>query len=109
MINSSERTGFREDLEVLEKMTKPKDLFRLANARRMALEQQPKRLPNFYWILASISSFFFIGLMLFPIESVTPNGVNQSVLNVESQISQNQEYVMADDADFYYWLDIYDE
>ena len=109
MINSSERTGFQEDLEVLEKMTKPKDLFRLANARRMALEQQPKRLPNFYWVLASISSFFFIGLMLFPIESVTPNGVNQSVLNVESQISQNQEYVMADDADFYYWLDIYDE
>jgi hypothetical protein len=109
MNNSSERTSFLEDLEVLEKMTKPKDLFRLANARRMALEQQPKRLPNFYWILASISSFFFMGLMLFPIESVTPNGVNQSVLNVESQISQNQEYVMADDADFYYWLDIYDE
>ena len=109
MINSSEQTSFREDLEVLEKMTKPKDLFLLANARRMALEQQPKRLPNFYWILASISSFFFMGLMLFPIESVTPNGVNQSVLNVESQISQNQEYVMADDADFYYWLDIYDE
>ena len=109
MIDSSERTSFREELEVLEKMTKPKDLFLLANARRMALEQQPKRLPNFYWILASISSFFFMGLMLFPIESVTPNGVNQSVLNVESQISQNQEYVMADDADFYYWLDIYDE
>ena len=109
MTVSSERTSLRKDLEVLEKMTKPKDLFRLANARRMALEQQPKRLPNFYWILASISSFFFIGLMLFPIESVTPNGVNQSVLNVESQISQNQEYVMADDADFYYWLDIYDE
>ena len=109
MTDSSERTSFREDLEVLEKMTKPKDLFLLANSRRMALEQQPKRLPNFYWILASISSFFFIGLMLFPIESVTPNGVNQSVLNVESQISQNQEYVMADDADFYYWLNIYDE
>jgi hypothetical protein len=109
MINSSERTSFREDLEVLEKMTKPKDLFRLANARRMALEQQPRRLPNFYWIMAAISSCFFIGFMLFPIESVTPNGVNQSVLNVESQISQNQEYVMADDADFYYWLDIYDE
>ena len=109
MINSSEQTSFREDLEVLEKMTKPKDLFRLANARRMALEQQPRRLPNFYWIMAAISSCFFIGFMLFPIESITPNGVNQSVLNVESQISQNQEYVMADDADFYYWLDIYDE
>jgi hypothetical protein len=109
MINSSERTSFVEDLEVLEKMTKPKDLFRLANARRMALEQQPKRLPNFYWILASISSFFFIGFMLFPIEPVAPIGVNQTVLNVESQISQNQEFVMADDTDFYYWLDIYDE
>jgi hypothetical protein len=47
--------------------------------------------------------------MLFPIESITPNRVNQSVLNVESQIPQNQEYVMADNTDFYYWLDIYDE
>ena len=75
-------------------MTKPKDLFRLANARRMALEQQPRRLPNFYWIMAAISSCFFIGFMLFPIESITPNRVNQSVLNVESQIPQNQEYVM---------------
>ena len=56
MINSSERTSFREDLEVLEKMTKPKDLFRLANARRMALKQQSRRLPSFYWILATMSS-----------------------------------------------------
>jgi hypothetical protein len=47
--------------------------------------------------------------MLFPIEPVAPIGVNQTVLNVESQISQNQEFVMADDTDFYYWLDIYDE
>ena len=109
MTDSIERTSIQKDLEVLEKMTKPKDLFRLANARRMALEQKPRRLPNFYWILATMSSCFFIGLMLFPIESVTPNGVNQRVLNVESQISQNQEYVMADDTDFYYWLDIYDE
>ena len=109
MTDSSERTSFQKDLEVLEKMTKPKDLFRLANARRMALEQQPRRLPNFYWIMAAISSCFFIGFMLFPIESITPNGVNQTVLNVEPRIPQNQEYVMADDTDFYYWLDIYDE
>jgi hypothetical protein len=59
--------------------------------------------------MAAISSCFFIGFMLFPIESITPNRVNQSVLNVESQIPQNQEYVMADNTDFYYWLDIYDE
>ena len=109
MTDSSERTSLQKDLEVLEKMTKPKDLFRLANARRMALRQRSRRLPSFYWILATMSSCFVIGFMLFPIESVTPNGVNQSVLNVESQISQNQEYVMADDTDFYYWLDIYDE
>ena len=109
MTDSIERTSIQKDLEVLEKMTKPKDLFRLANARRMALKQQSRRLPSFYWILATMSSCFVIGLMLFPIESVTPNGVNQRVLNVESQISQNQEYVMADNTDFYYWLDIYDE
>ena len=66
MTDSSERTSFQKDLEVLEKMTKPKDLFRLANARRMALEQQPKRLPNFYWILASISSFFFHRIYVIP-------------------------------------------
>ena len=109
MTDSSERISFQKDLEVLEKMTKPKDLFRLANARRMALGQQPRRLPNFYRIMAAISSCFFIGFMLFPIESITPNRVDQSVLNVESQIPQNQEYVMADNTDFYYWLDIYDE
>ena len=109
MTDSSKRTSFQKDLEVLEKMTKPKDLFRLANARRMALEQQPRRLPNFYWIMAAISSCFFIGFILFPIEPVTPNGVNQTDLNVGPQISQNQEFVMADDTDFYYWLDIYDE
>ena len=109
MTDSSERTSLQKDLEILEKMTNPKDLFRLANARRMALEQKPRRLPNFYWILAAISSCFFIGFKLFPIEPVTPTGVNQSVLNVESQIAQNQEYAMADATDFYYWLDIYDE
>ena len=109
MTDSSKRTSLQKDLEVLEKMTKPKDLFRLANARRMALEQQPRRLPNFYWIMAAISSCFFIGFMLSPIESIAPNGVNQSVLIVEPQIPQNQEYVMADNTGFYYWLDIYDE
>lgn len=109
MIDRSERISFRKDLEVLEKMTKPTDLFRLANARRTALEQKPKRLTNFYSILAAISSCFVIGFMLLPIEPVAPIGVNQTVLNIESQISQNQEFVMANDTDFYYWLDIYDE
>ena len=38
MIEQSERINFQKDLELLEKMTKPQDLFRLANARRIALE-----------------------------------------------------------------------
>ena len=46
MTDSSKRTSFQKDLEVLEEMTKPTDLFRLANARRMAHEQQPRRDPQ---------------------------------------------------------------
>ena len=104
MIEQSERINFQKDLELLEKMTKPQDLFRLANARRIALEQKPKQSLNFHWMLAAMCSCLFFIFLLSPIEFVQPiTAIDRP------ELSQNQEFAATEEANFYYWLDIYDQ
>ena len=109
MIEQSERMNFQKDLELLEKMTKPQDLFRLANARRISLEQKPKQSLNFYWMLAAMCSCLFFIFLLSPIKFVQPIAI-ESIIEIDRpELSQNQEFAVTEDANFYYWLDIYDQ
>jgi hypothetical protein len=109
MTKTVENFSFNEDLETLERMTQPKDLFRLAGARRIALEQRPRRTLNFYWFTAVVSGCLFTIFMLFPTGIEQPETVNLSNASIESHIVSTQGTAMMSNVDLYYWLDIYDK
>ena len=103
-----ENTWLKEELKNLESRTQPKDLFKLATARRVAIEQKMQRPYTFYWITAGAFSCALALFFTLPNIEINAPSSDHSTPALHTYISDPSGETEFDDTGLHYWLDIYD-
>lgn len=109
MSNKVDHHIYQDDLEYIEQNTHSRDLFRLAQARRVAISQTNKRPNIIQWLAASACSIALAFLVIASINDQSLPAVDLMMAGAQPIESINVEDISEfDSMGFYYWLDIYD-